>query len=66
MFKVNNRSTRTKYGICSKLTIETTERRKLRRAGVFIVNVEHISHPVLVFLLNAGWVRFTRTVSNIG
>ena len=33
---------------CSKLAIETLER---RRSGVFIVNFEHISHHVLVFLL---------------
>ena len=32
---------------CSKLTIETLE----RRSSVFIVNFEHISHLVLVFLL---------------
>ena len=32
---------------CSKLTIETLK----RRSGVFIVNFEHISHLVLVFLL---------------
>ena len=36
-------------------------RRYWRRSGVFIVNFEHISHPVLVFLLTlsmqlpAGW-----------
>ena len=52
---------------CSKLTIETLEqgvkyvkvnkknntpeRRHWRRFGVFIVNFEHISHLVLVFLL---------------
>ena len=34
---------------CSKLTINTPERRHLRR--VFNVNFEHISHLVLVFLL---------------
>ena len=27
MFKVNDRNTKTRYGICSKLTIKTTERR---------------------------------------
>ena len=52
--------------ICSKLTIETLEqgvkydqnltiktpeRRQYRRSGVFIVNFEHISRQVLVFLL---------------
>ena len=48
---------------CSKLTIETLEQgvkyvQKLtiktperRRSGVFIVNFEHISHLVVVFLL---------------
>ena len=39
------------------------KRRQWRRFGVFIVNVEHISHLVLMFLfltfeqVNAGWVR---------
>ena len=51
MFKVNNRNTRTKCEICSKLTIKTPERRKWRRSGVFIVNFEHISQLVLVLLL---------------
>ena len=49
--KVNNRNTRTRCEICSKLTINTPERRHWRRSGVFIVNFEHISHLVLVFLL---------------
>ena len=46
-----------------KLTTKTPERRQWRRYGVFIVNVEQISHIVLVFpllTLNkqmlAGWV----------
>ena len=51
MLKVNNRTTRTRCEICSKLTIKTPERRHWRRSGVFIVNFEHISHLVLVFLL---------------
>ena len=38
LLKVNNRNTRTRCEICSKLTI-------------FIVKSEHISHLVLVFLL---------------
>ena len=50
MFKVNNRNT-TRCESFSKLTIKTPERRHLRRSGVFIVNFEHISHRVLVFLL---------------
>ena len=51
MFKINNRNTRTRCEICSKLTIKTSERRHCRRSGVFIVNFEHIPHLVLVFLL---------------
>ena len=51
MFKVNNRNSRTMCEICSNLTIKTLERRQLRLSGVFIVNFEHISHLVLVFLL---------------
>ena len=43
IFKVNNINTRTKFEICSKLTIKTP--------GVLIVNLEYISHLVLVFLL---------------
>ena len=40
-----------KFEICSKLTIKTPERRHWRCSGIFIVNIEHISHHVLVFLL---------------
>ena len=49
---------------CSELTIETLEQgynkdtlttklttKTRSRSGVFIINFEHISHPVLVFLL---------------
>ena len=43
IFKVNNRNTRTKCEICSKLTIKIPERRHWRRCGIFIVNFEHIS-----------------------
>ena len=35
----------------SKSTIKTPERRQWRRSDVFIVNFEHISHLVLVFLV---------------
>ena len=38
MFKVKNRNTRSRFEICSKLTIKTPE----RRHGVFIVIFEHI------------------------
>ena len=51
MFKVNNRNTRTRYEIYSKLTVKTPERRQWYCSGVFIVNFEHISHLNLVFLM---------------
>ena len=51
VFKVNNRNTRTMREICSKLTIKIPERCQWRRSGIFIVNFEHISRLVLVFLL---------------
>ena len=37
--------------ICSKLTIKIPELRHRRRSGIIIVNFEHISQLVLVFLL---------------
>ena len=37
--------------MCSKLTIKAPEQHHWRRSGIFIVNFEHISHLVLVFLL---------------
>ena len=43
MLKGNNRNARTRYEICSKLTIKTPDRRQWRRSGIFIVNFEHIS-----------------------
>ena len=60
MFKVKNRITRTRCEIYSKLIIKTTERRQWRLSGIFIVNFEHISHFVLIFIanfeqVNAGW-----------
>ena len=51
LLKVNNRNTRTKCEICSKITIKIPERGQWRRSGIFIVNFEHISHLVLVFPL---------------
>ena len=53
-FKVNSRNTRTRCEICSKLTINTPERRQwhqLHCFGVFIFNFEHISLSVVIFLL---------------
>ena len=47
MFKVNNRNTRTRCEIWSKLTIKTPERRYFTPcSSVFIVNFEQV---------NAGW-----------
>ena len=43
LLKSNNKNTGTRCETCSKLTIKTP--------AVFIVNFEHISHLVLVFLL---------------
>ena len=51
LLKVNNKNTRTRCEISSKLTIKTPEHGHWRRSGVFIVNFEDISHLVLVFLL---------------
>ena len=42
MFKVNNRNTRTRCEICSKLTIKTPERCQWDRSRDFIVKLEHI------------------------
>ena len=51
LLNVNNRNTRTRCEIYSKLTTKTPERRQ-RRSDVFVVvNFEHNSHTVLVFLL---------------
>ena len=49
MFKVNNKNTRTRFEICSKLTKKTPE--LVFCSGVFMVNFEHISHLILVSLL---------------
>ena len=51
LFIVSNRSIRKKCEICSKLTIKDIRTCHWRHSGVFIVNVEHISQPFLVFLL---------------
>ena len=51
LLKVNNRNTKKRREICSKLTIKTPERRQRRRSGHFIVNFESILYFVLVFLL---------------
>ena len=51
LFKVNNRNTRRRCEICPELTKKTPALRHGRRYGGFIVNLEHISHFFLVFLL---------------
>ena len=51
MLKFNNRNTRTRGEICSNLIMKIPERRQWHHSGIFIVNFEHISHLVLVFLL---------------
>ena len=51
MFKINNKNTRTRCEICPKLTKKTPEQRHWRCYAVFIVNFEHISQLVLVFLM---------------
>ena len=51
LVKVNNRNTRARCEICSKLTIKIPERCHCRRSGVFVVNFEHFSDLDLVFLL---------------
>ena len=61
MFKVNNRNTRARREICSKLTTKIPERRDWRRSGIFIVNFEHISHLVSIvnFEQVNAWVSIT-------
>ena len=44
LLKINNRNTRKRCEICSKLTTETPEKRHRRHFGVFIVNFEHVFH----------------------
>ena len=51
LLKVDNKTSRAKCEICSKLIIMTPERQQWRSSGVFIVNFEHISHLVLAVLL---------------
>ena len=51
MLKFNNRNTRKRCEIYSKLTIKTQERRQRRRTVVFIISFVHILYIFLVFLL---------------
>ena len=51
LLKVNDKNTATMSEISSKLTIKRPEQLQWRSSDVFIVNFEHISHLVLVFLM---------------
>ena len=51
MFKVNNRNTRASCKICSRLTKKTPKQHQWHCSSVFIVDLKHFSHFVLVFLL---------------
>ena len=55
MFKVNNRNTRTRCEICSKLTIKTPERRQWRCSGVFLATFSSVS-TVDFEKVNVDWV----------
>ena len=69
LFIVNNGDTRILYEICSKLTLNTPERRQWHRFGVFIFNCEQISQIILVFLfltlnINVDWVGISSSAIN--
>ena len=49
LLKVSNRTTIKRYEICSRLTINTSERPYWRSSGAFIVYFEHISYLLLCF-----------------
>ena len=51
MLKGNNRNTRTRSEICSKLIKKRPEQHRWPYSRVFTVNFERISHLVLVLLL---------------
>ena len=51
LFKVNNEITRTRYESCSKWTTKTLGQRQFSWSDIFIINFEHVSCLVLVFLL---------------
>ena len=51
MRKVNNRITKKRSKISSKLTVKTSKRSQWCHFGAFIVSFEHIWHLFLVFLL---------------
>ena len=51
MFSISNRNTRARCETYSNLTINTPERRHLRDSGASMVNFEHNSQFLVVFLL---------------
>ena len=51
LFKFNNKSTRTTYEICLKLTTKTPYRHQWYRSRVLVVNFEQILRIVLLFQL---------------
>ena len=51
LLKVNNIYTRIRRGICSKLTMNSTERYKWRRNDIFFDNFEHVSLIIQCFCL---------------
>ena len=57
LFKVNNRNTRKRFEICSKLTIKRPEPCQWRLSAIFIVNVEpfFIVSIVLWLWTNVNW-----------
>ena len=65
MLKVENRNTRARCEICSKLTIKIPERRRCH-SGISVVNFEHISHLVLVFeQVCASWAIAQNDIKNL-
>ena len=51
LLKVSNIHTRIRCGICSKLTMNSTERYKWRRNDIFFDNFEHVSLIIQCFCL---------------
>ena len=60
LLKVNNRNSRTRFEICSKLAIKTPERRQLCCSDIFIVNFKYFTPCSSVSSVNfehaiTGW-----------
>ena len=66
-FACSKSTIRTKFEICSQLTMEKLERRHWHRFSVFILNLEQFSHliPVLQLLtLNRQFLAGTNDITN--